>query len=198
MYGSCKLLYLQKSIREVSRYEKIREEVADQLGDVPYAERIAKLPAIILLAVDLLAKYDMFHLNRKEILDLLLDNIRRHTGENVGMAEKAFEAVMQIVSQNYNRFYIKGDKGSYVETDMSVVGDVWGTLEYDVSDNLVEITMVAHIFERELRSYGFNNITTVIHEMKEKQYLNCEPGKNYRRRTINVGRTKCMVIIPKN
>lgn len=191
-----KYLLLEDRSTITQMYEDIKNDIAEQLDSVPGGMRLAKLPAIILLAVELLKKFGIFELNSEGITELLVNNIKHNTGEEVSLEERAYDAIMEIISQNYNRFYKIVNRSMYVdEHDANTVGDVWGYIRFDELENVTEVVFIANVLERELLRYGFDNITTVLHELKQHGYLNGESGKKtYRRRCINSVETKCYVI----
>lgn len=190
-----KYILLEDRATIVQMYEDIKNGIAKQLQSVPSGKRLAKLPAMILLAVELLKKFDIFQLDSDGITELLVNNIKDNTGEQVGMAERSYDAIMEIVSQNYNRFYKIVNRSMYVdEHDADTVGDVWGYIKFDELESVTEVVFIAKVLEKELLRYGFNNVTTVLHELKQHGYLNGETDKTYRRRTVNAVKTKCYVI----
>ena len=135
--------------------------------------------------------------------DLTTDDLNKKVSdlEKRKFERKKKEWEDETIITPYFRYLIQTSKMTYASIIQLYIFAIYlkyQEKQFDEFQNLVEITIVSHIFERELKAYGFNNVTTVIHEMKQQGYLNCEVGKNYRRRTINVGRTKCIVIIPKN
>lgn len=175
-------------------YNRIRDEIANQLQGLKYQDRIAKMPAIIMLTAELLEQFGMLKLNKDKICKLLVDNIMCNTGEQLGMAEKAIKDILEIVAMNEHHFYKVNKQQCYEDKIDTQNCERWGILRYDNHQELYEIDFITSAFKKQLSNMGYDNITTVIHELKNKKYLNCEKCKNYRKRRIGGVLASCYII----
>lgn len=178
----------------IDRYEKIKHEVEQNIKTVPNYERVAKSVAIIMLAVDLVKKYQIFSFNRDEVLKLLVSNIIQNTKEEADMATNAYDTIKQIVAKNINKFIPLIKRVSFVEEYEKELGEIWGRVSYNELGDLTEVAILTNTLKSKLQELGFDNIDTVLNDLKEQGYLLHDKGKNSKRILLNGVRIYCYVI----
>lgn len=184
-------------------HERFKNRFIKKCGDIKQVDRIANNIAMFILAAHVLNKAFSLHLHVGEILSYFADNVKKNS-ENRDIADVALEKILEVVNINKAKFA----KDSYVcegEEIQAKGNECLGKIcQYKGNnpDIAEQVVIYYDRFCQIVHDVGFEDEKVVIGKMKEKGYLDCEKGKNYRKRKVNANdavASKVIVInVPKD
>ena len=137
--GAAFVIYLQKQ-GSIERVQELQREYYNKLLEGDSTDKQAA-SASAMLAADHIATEIIFKDGNNLTVEDLSEIMAKKSDVNVN--ERAYEAVIDMVASNINRFR-RNDFGDFT-------GEVWGKIEKD------NIFIIKSIFDRELQLRGFNS-----------------------------------------
>lgn len=183
----------------IRMHKKYKERFIDLCGrELKIIERIANNIAIILLSAKLMNDVFCLNLDIKAMAEYFMNNVQNNNS-NRDLADEAYSKILEVVHSNKSKFahYQSGE-----EFDARAY-ECWGKIvdmQHINSKNPDIVEQVILYYEQFceiVKSVGFEDEHVVIKKMKEKGYLDCEKGKNYRKRKVrasDVVPSKVMVV----
>ncbi len=150
----------------------------------PLYGRIAEKIAAIVLAADF-AKSDLglnFAIN--DIISFLIKDTTLLSGGQE-QADEAMERILELYTKNQTKF---------PKQLTSSVSNLWGRTIMS-GDKLMEIIILYDQFVELMRKNGYPDTCSLLHALRDKGYINCEPDKLYSRRKVgDTQRAKVVVV----
>lgn len=162
------------------------EKTLEKKGGVysPLYGRMAEKMAAIVLAADI-AESDLglnFAIN--DIINFLIKDTTLLSGGQE-QADEAMERILEVYTKNQTKF---------PKQLTSSVSNLWGRTIMS-GDKLLEIIILYDQFVELMKKNGYPDTCSLLHALKDKGYINCEPDKLYSRRKIgDTERAKVIVV----
>ncbi|PJW13129.1 MULTISPECIES: DUF927 domain-containing protein [unclassified Geobacillus] len=154
-------------------WKKWQERCEKALPDTPFRSRVAKKYAIILGAGELANKALEIGLNLDNILHFLVEQEKIISDER-DIGRKAWNLVVQRIIQYQGNFKREGVYSNPF--------NCWGKMF--PRSNYVEVAILKHVLEKELKELGFDDPKVIIKDWKERQWLITEHDRTTKRTRI--------------
>lgn len=202
-YGIIGSIFAKKMLKKskqsiIKDIKKIRNSISPELENECVGKRISMILALIVFTAQLISENLKIEVNVEDIKKLLIQNTNETMGKNASLSQKAFEYIKGYVTANQN--YFDGRKYNPLKTKSESIseclfGTIYGSIYKDTNGRIVEIVIIYEEFEKILKAGNFLNPNAVLGALKRDGFLNCEKGKNTRKRQIaNLMECRCIVI----
>ena len=105
-----------------------------------------------------------------------------------------YDVIISTVMSNLNHFVISRTKADSTTETIAAVDDRWGKIEQCADGT--EVNIIYELFTRLLNDNGFTDIRSILRDMRQEKYLNCEADRLYRKRKIeNTDTVACKMVV---
>lgn len=152
------------------KWEEWTSRFLEALPETPFRTRLAKKYSLLLAAGDIANQAMDLSLDLDNILDFLV-RTEADRSESRDIGGKAFTIMSQLIIQHHMNFRREGSYNS--------PPNCWG--KFILREGFVEVAMLKHVVENQLRLAGFEDPKVVIRDWKEKNQLITEGDRNTKR-----------------
>ncbi|KOP30356.1 hypothetical protein ADM98_16125 [Exiguobacterium sp. BMC-KP] len=172
-------LLRQNPIQVSERFDKRREQFRNQLPSSAYRDRATNMLSAVSLALELLAEAmpDTFDVARKSlhegmtrIDEMLIDSFLEQT-KDLDIAQNAYHTIQELVIKNLNHFKIKGKTPDRT----AIYGKVIKKGKH------YEVAILRNIVQNWMTTDGYQSITVLGREWRERGWIIGESDRNERR-----------------
>lgn len=193
-YGQAGFLMAKKileiGVEEIcQKHEEYRNALVQEIKDADkFSNRICDKIAIFLLAADIAnraleIKFDVKNIKRFFIENVCVKNEERDLGV------KAYEYLLGAVTRLHRNF--AHDK------EVEFGYELWGKI-HRVNGMAKEITILQEPFHKLMKEGGFEDITVILNDWRQRGWLSCEKNKFTRKRVIRSGDGESRVYVIKS
>lgn len=193
-YGQVGFL-MAKKILEIGvdeicqKHEEYRNALVQEIKDADkYSNRICDKIAIFLLTADIANRALEIKLDVNNIKEFFIENVCvRNEERDLGV--KAYEYLRGAVTRLHRNF--AHDK------EVEFGYELWGKIT-KVNGTTKEIAILQEPFHKLMKEGGFEDITVILNDWRNRGWLNCEKNKFTRKRVIRSGDGESRVYVIKS